>query len=55
MNPGLATYKSLHLWMIIPMIIMQAGIYRDYWGDFSKNAWYVHIHYTGQAPPGISI
>lgn len=38
-------YRSLHLWMIIPMIIMQLGIYRDYWGDFSDNAWSVHIHY----------
>ena len=31
--------------MIIPMLIMQAGIFRDYWGDFSQNAWSVHIHY----------
>lgn len=38
-------YKSLHLWMIIPMVIMQLGIFRDYWGDFSENAWSVHIHY----------
>jgi hypothetical protein len=38
-------YRSLHQWMIIPMIIMQAGIFKDYWGDFSENAWSVHIHY----------
>jgi hypothetical protein len=38
-------YKSLHKWMIIPMIIMQFGIFKDYWGDFSDNAWAVHIHY----------
>jgi hypothetical protein len=31
--------------MIIPMVIMQLGILMDYWGDFSKNAWSVHIHY----------
>ena len=31
--------------MIIPMIIMQIGIFRDYWGDLSDNAWSVHIHY----------
>ena len=31
--------------MIIPMLIMQAGIFYDYWGDFSDNAWSVHIHY----------
>jgi hypothetical protein len=46
----LAKYKSLHLWMIIPMLVMQLGIMRDYWGDFSKNAWSVHVHYwTGTA------
>ncbi len=38
-------YRSLHLWMIIPMLFMQFGIYKDYWGDFSSNAWSVHIHY----------
>jgi hypothetical protein len=38
-------YKNLYLWMIIPMVIMQLGIYEDYWGDFSDNAWSVHIHY----------
>lgn len=41
----MSKYKSLHLWMIIPMLIMQAGIFYDYWGDFSENAWSVHIHY----------
>ena len=38
-------YRTLHLWMIIPMAIMQFGIFRDYWGDFRENAWSVHIHY----------
>src|SRR5687767_14482324 len=38
-------YKSLYLWMIIPMLVMQWGIYKDYWGDFSENAWSVHVHY----------
>lgn len=38
-------YKKLHLWMIVPMLFMQAGIFEDYWGDFSDNAWSVHIHY----------
>jgi len=41
----MAKYKNLHLWMIIPMLVMQAGIFRDYWGDFSENAWSVHVHY----------
>lgn len=38
-------YKDLHLWMLIPMAIMQAGIFRDYWGDLAENAWSVHVHY----------
>ncbi len=38
-------YKTLYKWMLIPMIIMQFGIFKDYWGDFSENAWSVHIHY----------
>jgi hypothetical protein len=41
----MAKYKTLHLWMIIPMIFMQLGIFRDYWGDLNENAWAVHIHY----------
>lgn len=43
-------YKSLYLWMIIPMVIMQLGIFGDYWWDFSENAFSVHVHYwTGTA------
>ncbi len=38
-------YKSLHQWMLIPMLVMQAGIFKDYWGDFTDNVWAVHIHY----------
>ena len=38
-------YRTLHLWMIVPMILMQAGIFEDYWGDFARNAWSVHVHY----------
>lgn len=38
-------YKNLHIWMILPMVLMQLGIFEDYWGDFSDNAWSVHIHY----------
>lgn len=38
-------YKDLWKWMIIPMILMQFGIFKDYWGDFYENAWSVHIHY----------
>lgn len=42
---GTNKYKNLHLWMIIPMAVMQLGIFADYWGDFSENAWSVHVHY----------
>lgn len=38
-------YKSLHKWMIIPMIFMQFGIFGDYWGEFAQKAWSVHVHY----------
>ncbi len=41
----MAKYKTLHLWMIIPMIFMQFGIFKDYWGDLTDNAWSVHVHY----------
>ena len=42
---GLDRYNGLYLWMIIPMAIMQVGIYHDYWGDLTENSWPVHIHY----------
>ena len=38
-------YKTLYKWMLIPMLFMQLGIFKDYWGDFTSNAWSVHIHY----------
>lgn len=38
-------YKTLYKWMLLPMLVMQFGIFKDYWGDFSDNAWSVHIHY----------
>ena len=42
---GLNRYNGLYLWMLIPMFIMQIGIFHDYWGDLTDNAWPVHIHY----------
>ena len=42
---GLNRYNSLFLWMFIPMVIMQVGIFYDYWGDLTDNAWPVHVHY----------
>jgi hypothetical protein len=41
----MSKYKDLWKWMIVPMVIMQLGIFMDYWGDLSENAWSVHIHY----------
>lgn len=38
-------YDTLYIWMFIPMILMQLGIFEDYWRDFSDNAWSVHVHY----------
>jgi hypothetical protein len=46
----MSKYKDLWKWMIIPMIIMQLGIFMDYWGDLFENAFSVHVHYwTGTA------
>jgi len=42
---GLNRYNDLYIWMIIPMAIMQIGIFHDYWGDLTENAWPVHVHY----------
>ena len=38
-------YRSLHLWMLIPFILMQVGIFVFYWPTFSEEYWGVHIHY----------
>jgi hypothetical protein len=38
-------YRNLYKWMFVPMLFMQLGIFRDYWGDFTDNAWSVHVHY----------
>ncbi len=38
-------YKNLHLWMLIPFIIMQVGIFPFYWPTFSQEYWGVHVHY----------
>ena len=38
-------YQRTWAWMIVPLIIMQLGIFRDYWGDFADNTWAVHVHY----------
>lgn len=38
-------YQSLHKWMVFMFLIMQFGIFMDYWGDFFNKAWSVHVHY----------
>lgn len=31
--------------MVVPLILIQVGIFGDYWGDFGRNTWAVHLHY----------
>ena len=38
-------YKNLWAWMVAPLIVVQAGVAMDYWGDFARNPWAVHVHY----------
>lgn len=38
-------FANLHKWMVFTFVVMQLGIFRDYWGDFANKAWSVHIHY----------
>ncbi len=37
--------KGLWRWMLGVMVLMQLGIFLDYWGDFASNTWAVHAHY----------
>ncbi len=37
--------KRVWLWMFVPLVLMQATIFVDYWGDFADNTWAVHVHY----------
>ncbi|MEM6705286.1 MAG: hypothetical protein AAF690_21375 [Acidobacteriota bacterium] len=38
-------FKGLWGWMFLPLVVVQAGVFLDYWGDFASNPWAVHIHY----------
>ncbi|MDW3648966.1 MAG: hypothetical protein R8P61_17990 [Bacteroidia bacterium] len=38
-------FKHLHLWMILPLLIIQLGIFNYYWPGFSSKSWEIHIHY----------
>lgn len=37
--------KSLYIWMLIPFLVMQIGIFPDYWPSFTRKGWGTHIHY----------
>ncbi|WP_370088185.1 hypothetical protein [Ekhidna sp.] len=38
-------FKNLHLWMIIPLLLIQLGIFRFYWPKFTTTPWEFHIHF----------
>jgi len=37
--------NDLYKWLFVPFIMMQVGIFADYWPDFINKNWGVHIHY----------
>jgi hypothetical protein len=37
-------YKNLHLWMIIPFVLMQTGFIDSYWLTWTSEQWMRHIH-----------
>ena len=37
--------KVLYLWMLIPFLVMQIGVFPDYWPNFKNEKWGVHVHY----------
>ncbi|NER17645.1 hypothetical protein [Spongiivirga citrea] len=38
-------FKKLHLWMLLPLVLMQVGIFNYYWPTFSSETWEIHIHF----------
>ena len=38
-------YKKLHLWLIVPLVIIQVGIFNYYWPKFTNVTWEIHFHY----------
>jgi len=44
-KPTMENFKNLYLWMIIPFIIIQIGIFNYYWPKFDNVTWEIHIHY----------
>ncbi|MEO9485619.1 MAG: hypothetical protein ABJG47_19330 [Ekhidna sp.] len=37
-------FKNLHLWMIIPFVLMQSGFIDSYWMTWTSEDWSTHIH-----------
>lgn len=37
-------YKNLHLWMIIPFVLMQSGFIESYWLTWTSEPWELHVH-----------
>lgn len=37
--------NRLHLWMIIPLVLVQITIGSDYWLQFPDSPWSVHVHF----------
>ncbi len=37
--------QASYLWMIIPFLVVQIGIFTYYWPAFATNTWEIHIHY----------
>jgi len=33
---ALDKYRTLYLWMILPLVLMQAGIFIDYWRELTR-------------------
>lgn len=38
-------YKNLYLWMLIPFVVAQVGIFNYYWPKFAEVTWEIHFHY----------
>jgi hypothetical protein len=38
-------YHNLFVWMLIPFVVVQLGIFPYYWPKFTSVTWEIHIHY----------
>ena len=39
------SYRRIHLWMIAVFVLLQIGIFSDYWPTFTTESFAVHVHY----------